>query len=375
MNTLERIHEDISRIEREEGFTILSARDTGSHAWGIDGPNSDRDIRLIFTEEYNPNCIDTRRDNHKLNAYSDEEFEYNAWSLRRFGELLRNSNPSALLFASSTQRYIDEPIAFDQLCGYALETFNPSDAIGAHRGKAKTNYWKYLLPTLKQRGETKQREFPCTEYEPEAGETGFIQLESLDNGEEKRIHATQIGSNNWKLIHEEQERHTWFITTPYDDPEELNEREEITAKHADTGEQITLETDAIASPDATQNGNWEFRWGTNDRTIKRYIYICEALLRADIIANTQRFPPAEIDSLITEYENLPQDERYTDIPIDTLREYADKKRNGEGYNYTPIPSQNAIDEALDNLLEAFQDPDNHRKGPNTSQINEYIRQC
>lgn len=376
MNATDRIERDIRDIEHSEDITIISARDTGSHAWGLNDPTSDYDIRLIFIEDYDPNAIRTRTDSRELNAYSDDEYEYDAWSLRKFGELLNTSNPSALLFAASETRYCEEPLAFQPMCDYALEAFNPSDAIGAHRGKAKGNYWKYLLPTLRRRGEKKRREFDATEFEPTEGE-GILTLQPLDDPDAptEQIHASHIGENNWRLFHEEEERHTWRITTEYNDPAELYDKDTITATHPDTGEEIELDPAEIAPEDAAKDGDWEFRWGTNDRTIKRYIYICESLMRADIIACTQIFPPSDFDELCEEYESLDDEERYTHLPISTLREYADRKRNAEGGDYTDIPAQEQLDTALDNLMQAFQDPDNHRRGPTSEQLNEYLRKC
>lgn len=366
----------LDRIEEERGITIISARNIGSRAWGLDDAESDHDLGIIFTESYDPNAISTRTDTIQLGEYETDLIEFKAWSLRHFAEMIRSSNPSTLLYASSPIRHCEEPDAFEEICEYALAEFNPADAIGAHRGKAKSNFWKYLLPTLKEKGETKNREFNAIEYEP-AHDTddGMLTLEPLDNpdAETKTIHATHIGSNNWQLIHEQEERHTWRIIEPeYDDPAELETADEITARHPDNGDEISLDPSNIEPAD-TDSDDWEFRWGTNDRTKKRYLYIGEALMRADIIACTQEFAPARFDTLLDAYTNLPEEEQYTDLPTDTLAEYADAKRNGDGYSYTPIPGQDSIEAAIDGLLEAFQNPDNHRGGPDADELNEFIR--
>lgn len=367
----------LAAIEGASGHTIIAARDIGSHAWGLASAESDYDIGLIFLEDYNPNAINTRTDTLSLGEYETEDIEFKSWSLRRFAELLAQSNPTALLFARSDISYEREPAAFKDMCEYALETFNPADSIGAYRGKAKSNYWKYLLPTLIQRGENSAREFITTEYETtNADDKGMLTIKPLDNPDTdtEKLHATRLGAGPWTLLKRRQERHTWFIIDPeYDDPAELREADELTARHSETEEAITLATSEIAPADAGGDGDWEFRWGTSDRTIKRYIYIAEALIRADLTACTQTFPPADFGEMLDAYDALDEEERYTNLPLDTLRTYADEKRNGNGSEYTPIPAQDALDAALDDLLEAFQDPANHRDGPERDELNDYLR--
>lgn len=370
------ISERIAAIEGATGHPIIAARDIGSHAWGLASEDSDYDLGLIYTEDYNPNTLGNQSDSLSLGEYESEDIEFKAWSLRRFGELLSQSNPTALLFAQSDTTYQREPAAFRDMCEYALETFNPADTIGANRGKAKSNYWKYLLPTLIQRGKDSTREFITTEYEAtDADDKGMLTIQPLDDPEAgtEKIHATRLGDGPWTLMKRRKERHTWFITAPdYDDPAELHEADEITARHSDTGETTMLSPEEIADADADSDGEWEFRWGTSDRTIKRYIYISEALIRADIAACTQTFPPADFDAMLIDYAAIPEPERYTDLPIDTLRDYATKKRNGEGGEYTPIPARDALDAALEDLLDAFQNPDNHRGGPDRDKLNSYL---
>ena len=364
---MENIRSRLSSIERDRGTEILSARDIGSHAWGLNGPESDRDIGIIFLEDYNPNTISQQSDSISLGDFETYKIEFKAWSLRRFAELLHGSNPTALEYASSSLNYIEEPEAFDSMCDYALETFNPADAIGASIGKATSNYWKYLRPTLIQKSGEKERGFATQEYIPRSPE-GMLKLESLDgSGETERIHASRLGDSSWRIIHRENKRHEWKITTEYDDPNELESMEIISARHSDTGEEITLSTDKISEDS-------EFRWGTSDRTIKRYLYICRGLISADIIANTQEYPPAKFDRLIEGYTALSEAEAYTNLPIDTLREYANKKRSGDGNEYTPIPHQSRIEKAIEDIKTAFEDPDNHRGGPDAGELNSLIRE-
>lgn len=363
----EQIKQEIQTISSELSYDIIAARDIGSNAWGLSSEDSDHDIRLIFRESYDPNKIGMKTGSISLPETSDD-LDLSTWSLNKFAELLNKSNPSALKFASSNIQYIEESDNFQNLCEYGLNNFNPASAIGAFRGTAKSNYQKYLKPTIIHEHGENDRGFTTTKYETDA--EGFLHLEPIDNpdAEERRIHASRLGDSNWKIIHREKNRNIWEIIEPeWNKPEDLYRANEITIER--DGEQKTLKTEEIGEEGDKSS---EFRWSTADCTIKRYIYIARDLMMADIIANTQTYPNPEFEETMDAYNALSENKRYTDLDTDLLLEYANKKRDGRGSEKTTIPNRDALENSIESLLQAFQDGANHQGDIDPEKLNEFI---
>ena len=47
----DRVLEELPRIERQHGVSILLAVESGSRAWGFASPDSDYDVRFIYAHE------------------------------------------------------------------------------------------------------------------------------------------------------------------------------------------------------------------------------------------------------------------------------------------------------------------------------------
>ncbi|APW96664.1 nucleotidyltransferase [Halobiforma lacisalsi AJ5] len=160
---------------REVAVPLAVAR--GSHAWDGAGPDSDYDVGFVFVP------TDLRRYAHlegpeETIVAERDEIELQGLEVRRFAELLADSNESALALCRSPIRYRD---AFDpaDLRAYLERTYNPIDLYHDWRSIAASNYRKYLSEHLVRDGET----YPIEEVRgPEDGPTTYV----VRDGDEQR---------------------------------------------------------------------------------------------------------------------------------------------------------------------------------------------
>ncbi|MFC6964948.1 nucleotidyltransferase domain-containing protein [Halocatena marina] len=149
-DTLARLRNTLTMIARQQDLTIIAARDIGSHAWELAGPASDYDVRVLFAQEplayatlgeYCPSINETR-----------ETIELTGWNVTRFGELLTESNPTALEFLHSPVRYREHD-ALAALEAAVGDDFVPIDLYHHYRSLAENNYQTAIQRRLLERGE------------------------------------------------------------------------------------------------------------------------------------------------------------------------------------------------------------------------------
>ncbi|MFC4408474.1 DNA polymerase beta superfamily protein [Haloarchaeobius iranensis] len=140
----------IAALEADHDCTVVAARDVGSRAWGLDHPGSDYDVTVLFRQppvryatiaEYVPTVHDERGD-----------VELTAWNVRRFAELLVDSNPATLEFLHSPLRYRScEPLA--ALGADVGHEFEPIRLYHHYRSFADRQFRKYCQRRLLRDGE------------------------------------------------------------------------------------------------------------------------------------------------------------------------------------------------------------------------------
>lgn len=92
----ERIIGYLGDIELEFKVKILLACETGSRAWGFPSPDSDFDVRLIFTHQMEWYLsLNERRDTIER-MLDDNEIDISGWDLRKSLRLLSKSNAALL---------------------------------------------------------------------------------------------------------------------------------------------------------------------------------------------------------------------------------------------------------------------------------------
>lgn len=112
----EKIMEQLSLLEREHKITIIFAVESGSRAWGFPSPDSDYDVRFIYSrpvEDY----LSLKPIRDVVELPIDDLLDINGWDIKKALGLMLKSNPVLLEWLQSPIRYIwDEGV-----CGQMLE--------------------------------------------------------------------------------------------------------------------------------------------------------------------------------------------------------------------------------------------------------------
>lgn len=134
------------RVADDKDITPLVARSFGSHMMNLDSDRSDHDIMLVYSqrpEEY-----------VKLSGYTEtidqsfgEDVDISGWNIKKFAELLSQSNPTAMEFLNSPVTHYTAPTVngeVDELRDYANENFVPVALYHHYRSMGESNYRRYI---------------------------------------------------------------------------------------------------------------------------------------------------------------------------------------------------------------------------------------
>jgi hypothetical protein len=141
----------LADLEASHDCTVLAARDTGSRAWNLAGPDSDHDVAVVFAQPAVRYAQLDRVVEH-VEVQVRADLELSGWNVRRFGELLVQSNPAALEFLHSPLRH-REHAALAALERDVADRFDPLAAYHHYRSLATRQYRKYLQHRLLDDGE------------------------------------------------------------------------------------------------------------------------------------------------------------------------------------------------------------------------------
>ncbi|SDX44986.1 nucleotidyltransferase domain-containing protein [Hymenobacter psychrophilus] len=115
-----RIQAALAALEATHGIRVLYACESGSRAWGFPSPDSDYDVRFIYSHPAHWYLtLDEGPDT--LNFPIDDELDLAGWELRKALKLLRGSN--AALF-----EWLQSPVVYQEAPGFraALEPWLPA---------------------------------------------------------------------------------------------------------------------------------------------------------------------------------------------------------------------------------------------------------
>jgi predicted nucleotidyltransferase len=140
----------LSAVECDHDARVVAARDIGSRAWNLHSATSDHDVAALFVQR--PAAYARLGDVVESVERTDGETELSAWNVRRFGELLADSNPTALEFCHSplVHRAYD-PLS--TLVDDVADEFDPMSVYHHYRSLATRQYHKYLQRRLLDGGE------------------------------------------------------------------------------------------------------------------------------------------------------------------------------------------------------------------------------
>lgn len=136
------INGHLTTLAERQGFNILFAAETGSHATGLAGPNSDRDVRFVYVR---PPAwylsISNRRDVCEPSLpepYGDTV----GWDLRKALYEIHRGNPSFFEWLHSP--LYRGPGGQKQMQELSRKYFNPRSAIYHYVHMAYGNYKRYI---------------------------------------------------------------------------------------------------------------------------------------------------------------------------------------------------------------------------------------
>nr|WP_281261204.1 nucleotidyltransferase domain-containing protein [Desmospora activa] len=133
----------LTRMENEEGVTILYAAESGSRAWGFASADSDYDVRFIYKRPV--------RDYVRLSVSRDvierpivDDLDVNGWDIVKALRLFRKSNPSLMEWLFSPIVYVERENFADQLRQWTKEHYSLHRLAHHYLNMAKGNYRTHL---------------------------------------------------------------------------------------------------------------------------------------------------------------------------------------------------------------------------------------
>jgi len=137
----DKINERLTLIEKDKKSKILFACESGSRAWGFASPDSDYDVRFIYTKP-----IDwylSVSDKKDFIDIMDGDFDAVGWELRKQLRLMVKSNIPALEHLFSPIIYKENTVLVDELREIGKECFSPIKSMYHYLSMSK-NYLERL---------------------------------------------------------------------------------------------------------------------------------------------------------------------------------------------------------------------------------------
>lgn len=180
-NTMQQIiQKRLKDLEQTHQIRIWYACESGSRAWGFASPNSDRDVRFIYSHSLDW-YLRLKEGNSTLDLGVDTDLlDFTGWELRKTLRLLTNSNASPF-------EWLQSPIIYKSIVDFQTELwqlaqayFNPKAVAFHYYGLAKNSlkrgmkngqmdlkkYFYVLRPLLALRWVLTQQTPPPMEFAP-----------------------------------------------------------------------------------------------------------------------------------------------------------------------------------------------------------------
>lgn len=123
----------LSEIEREYECKILVAVESGSRAWGFASPDSDYDVRFVYTHPLNW-YIDLRDQRDTIERFFPGEIDCAGWDIRKALRLFAGCNLSFYEWVGSPICYRTEGTLLPRLTELLNDYFNPRKATHHYLG-------------------------------------------------------------------------------------------------------------------------------------------------------------------------------------------------------------------------------------------------
>jgi predicted nucleotidyltransferase len=129
------IKNKLEKIEKEYGIKILYSCESGSRAWGFPSPDSDYDVRFIYSrpmEEYL--TIKPKKDH--LSFPINDELDIYGWDMSKVLHLITKSNTTPFEWLQSPVIYKEDPTFKNELWTLCQSYFCPRSNIHHYLGIA-----------------------------------------------------------------------------------------------------------------------------------------------------------------------------------------------------------------------------------------------
>jgi len=134
-------------IEKDRDVNILFACESGSRAWGFASPDSDYDVRFLYTKPLPWYLsISDKKDTIDI---MDGDFDVVGWELRKSLVLLKKSNVPAIEHLFSPIIYKGDEELLTELRGIATDCFSPIASMFHYLSMSKKYEEKVATETVK----------------------------------------------------------------------------------------------------------------------------------------------------------------------------------------------------------------------------------
>lgn len=142
---LSHIRDQIATLEDEMGIRVLCAVESGSRAWGFASPDSDYDVRLIYTYPKN-DYISVAPVVQDINLPVDDLLlDLSGWELLKAARLVVGKcNASPFEWMQSSIVYQQQPGFIDDFFKVLETYFQPIPMVHHYLGLAKGTFYKHL---------------------------------------------------------------------------------------------------------------------------------------------------------------------------------------------------------------------------------------
>jgi uncharacterized protein len=167
------IDKELEKLEKQEGFNILFACESGSRAWGFPSLDSDYDVRFIYIQPQN-RYLSIEETKEHLEVPITHDLDISGWDIRKALNLLWRSNATIFEWLQSPIIYCSRHNFQDELFQLAKQYFSPRDTMNHYLGLTRKSllaspgeneiklkqYFYILRPLLAAMWMVKYREIP-----------------------------------------------------------------------------------------------------------------------------------------------------------------------------------------------------------------------
>lgn len=135
------IQQKLAEIEKTHGIKILYSCESGSRAWGFPSPDSDYDVRFIYTRSLNDYLTIHPKKDH-LSFPINDELDIYGWDISKVLQLIAKSNTTPFEWVQSPVVYKEDTTFKDELWTLSQSYFcsrrNIHHYLGIARGAMET---------------------------------------------------------------------------------------------------------------------------------------------------------------------------------------------------------------------------------------------